>query len=192
MNMLAVLRRHVTALDVCIPSGSTRKEHSVDRWAYLMYLMLRRFTAWSDLSQRSAAVVVAAIGLAALAFITPVAVAAVPATHADLVRFSREAANEPDLGAVEIGSGYIEGGWAVASWRSTDRKRHGQAVFFHACDHWNLAEVRSGAFTKSDLSRLIGVKPQTRQIIVRLAADSIQLQSDHTAYLPASRRTPTC
>jgi hypothetical protein len=124
-------------------------------------------------------------------------VAALPAgvriaTHSELLAFSREAANDSKLGSVEIGGGYVEGSWAVASWRSVDGKRRGQAVFFHLCDHWNLAETRAGVFTKSGLSRLHRVQPLTPKIAAQLEADSIKLQRTHTAYLPPSRRTPTC
>jgi hypothetical protein len=114
------------------------------------------------------------------------------ATHSELLAFSREAANDSQLGSVEIGGGYVEGSWAVASWRSVDGKRRGQALFFHICDHWNLAETREGAFTKSGLSRLHRVQPLPPQIAAQLEADSIELQRIHTAYLPPSHRTPTC
>jgi len=114
------------------------------------------------------------------------------ATHDELLAFSREVANDPRLGSVEIGGGHVEGSWAVASWRSVDGKRRGQAVFFHMCDHWNLAEARAGVFMKSDLLRLHRAEPLTPQIAARLEADSLKLQRIHTAYLPPSHRTPTC
>jgi hypothetical protein len=124
-------------------------------------------------------------------------VAALPAwarkaTHNELLAFSREAANDSKLGSVEIGGGYVEGYWAIASWRSVDRKRRGQAVFFHMCDHWNLAETRVDVFTKSNLSRLHRAQPLTPQIAARLETDSLRLQRIHTAYLPPSHRTRTC
>jgi hypothetical protein len=114
------------------------------------------------------------------------------ATHSELLAFSREAAADSRLGSVEIGGGYVEGSWAVASWRSVDGKRRGQAVFFHMCDHWNLAEARAGVFRKPYLSRLHRVQPLTPQIAALLEADSLKLQRVHTAYLPPSHRTPAC
>jgi hypothetical protein len=114
------------------------------------------------------------------------------ATHNELLAFSAEAANEAQLGSVEIGGGYVEGSWAIASWRSVDGKRRGQAVFYHMCDHWNLAQTKEGTFTKSALSRLHRAQPLTARIAAQLAADSTELQRTHTAYLPPSHRTPTC
>jgi hypothetical protein len=111
------------------------------------------------------------------------------ATHGELLLFSRGAANESQLGRVEIGGGYVEGQWAIASWRSEDRKHAGQAVFFHICDHWNLEDAKKGEFTKSDLSR---VQRLTPQIAARLEADSILLQRAHIPYLPPSRPARTC
>lgn len=128
----------------------------------------------------------------AVLYVAVLPVGARNATHNELLAFSREAANDSRLGSVEIGGGYVEGGWAVASWRSVDGKRRGQAVFFYICDHWNLAETRAGAFTRSDLSRLPRLQPLTPTIAARLEADSINLQRTHTAYLPPSHRTPTC
>lgn len=114
------------------------------------------------------------------------------ATHSELLGFSREAANASQLGSVEIGSGFIEGERAVASWRSPDGKRRGQALFFYACDHWNLAEVRSGVFSESYLLSLPRVQPMTPRMAASLHAHSIALQHTHTGYLPASHRTPSC
>ena len=128
----------------------------------------------------------------ALLYVAALPAGARNATHNELLAFSREAANDSQLGSVEIGGGYVEGYWAIASWRSVDGKRRGQAVFFHVCDHWNLAETREGVFTKSDLSRLHRVQPLTPQIAAQLEVDSIKLQRVHTAYLPLSHRTPTC
>lgn len=135
----------------------------------------------------------AAVGLAiAMLYVAALPVGARNATHNELLAFSREVANDSRLGSVEIGGGYVEGSWAVASWRSADGKRRGQAAFFHRCDHWNLAETRVGAFTKADLLRLDRVQPLNPKIAAQLEADSIELQRAHTAYLPPSRRTPTC
>ena len=149
-------------------------------------------------SERSARVhtawnIASAIVLAiALPYVAAMPAGAREATHSELLAFSREAANDSRLGRVEIGGGYVEGGWAVASWRSADGKRRGQAVFFHLCDHWNLAETKAGAFTRSDLSRLPRLQPLTPTIAAWLEADSINLQRIHTAYLPPAQRTPTC
>ena len=128
----------------------------------------------------------------ALLYVAALPAGARKATHDELLAFSREAANDSQLGSVGIGSGYVEGSWAIASWRSADGKRRGQALFFHICDHWNLAETREGVFTRSDLSRLHRVQPLTPQIAAQLEADSIKLQRIHTAYLRPSHRTPTC
>jgi hypothetical protein len=128
----------------------------------------------------------------ALLYVAALPAGARQATHTELLEFSREAANDSQLGSVEIGGGYVEGSWAVAAWRSADGKRHGQAVFYHLCDHWNLAETRAGVFTKSHLSHLHRVQPLTPQIAAMLEADSIKLQRTHTSYLPPSHRTPTC
>lgn len=135
----------------------------------------------------------AAIALAiAVLYVAALPVGARKATHSELLAFSREVANDSKLGSIEIGGGYVEGSGAVASWRSVDGKRRGQAVFFHLCDHWNLAETRAGVFTKSDFSRLHRVQPLTPQIAAQLEADSIKLQRIRTAYLPPSHRSPTC
>ena len=138
---------------------------------------------------KTASAVVLAI---AVLYVAALPVGARKATHNELLAFSREVANDSQLGSVEIGGGYVEGSWAVASWRSVDGKRRGQAVFFHLCDHWNLAETRAGVFTKSDLSRLHRAQPLTPRIAAQLEADSIKLQRTHSAYLPPSHRTPTC
>jgi hypothetical protein len=143
-----------------------------------------RLSRWS-----AASAIVLAI---ALLYVAALPIGARQATHNELLAFSREVANDSGLGSVEIGGGYVEGSWAAASWRSADGKRRGQALFFHICDHWNLAETRAGAFTKSYLSRLHRAQPLTPQIAAQLGADSIKLQRTHTAYLPPSHRTPTC
>ena len=127
----------------------------------------------------------------AVLYVAALPVGARNATHNELLAFSREVANDSRLGSVEIGGGYVEESWAVASWRSVDGKRRGQALFFHICDHWNLAETKAGAFTKSDLSRLHRAQPLTPKIAAQLEADSIKLQRTRTAYLPP-HRTPTC
>ncbi len=128
----------------------------------------------------------------ALLYVAALPAGARKATHDELLAFSREAANDSRVGSVGIGGGYVEGAWAIASWRSVDGKRRGQALFFHICDHWNLAETREGVFTRSHLSRLDRAQPLTPQIAARLEADSIELQRIHTAYLRPSHRTPTC
>lgn len=134
----------------------------------------------------------AALLVIALMYVAALPAGARRATHDELLAFSREAANDSRLGRVGIGGGYVEESWAIASWRSVDGKRRGQAVFFHMCDHWNLAETREGVFTRSDLSRLHRAQPLTPQIAAQLEADSIKLQRIHTAYLRPSHRSPTC
>jgi hypothetical protein len=159
-------------------SNAYQNDDSVHLWDQ------RRFVAWKIAC--AIALVIAVLYAAALP------VGARNATHDELLAFSREVANDSRLVSVEIGGGYVEESWAVASWRSVDGKRRGQAVFFHLCDHWNLAETKAGVFTRSDLSRLHRVQPLTPKIAALLEADSIKLQRAHTAYLPPSHRTPTC
>lgn len=122
-----------------------------------------------------------------------------PATHRELVAFSRESANDSRLGSVDIGSGFVESdsawSWAIATWRSGDGRRHGQALFFYMCDHWNLTEVTTGVFTKSQLLRVsyeMASMTVSPKLAPKLAADSIELQHTRTAYLPPSRPTATC
>ncbi len=158
--------------------GRFRLMHGSARHSYRVH------TAWKTAS--AVALAIALLCVAALA------ASARQATHNELLAFSREVANGSQLGSVEIGGGYVEDNWAVASRRSVDGKRRGQAVFFHMCDHWNLAEAREGAFTKSDLSRLHRAQPLTPQIAARLETDSLKLQRIRTAYLPPSPRTRTC
>ena len=69
--------------------------------------------------------------------------------------------------AVEAGAAAIEMPWSLADWRSADGAAHGQVLFLHICDQWNVAAISTKAFTKDHLVSA-GVAPA---VAAKLIAD---------------------
>lgn len=89
--------------------------------------------------------------------------------------------------SVEIGAATVDHPWALADWRSTDGKTHGQVLFRYLCDHWNVWSVTS-TLTPAQL----GHHGVPKSIATTMVADLSALEAQHFAYLGPARPGVTC
>lgn len=158
-------------------------------------------TAWEGRGRTTVGIVNAILTGAMIVFVSASPISAAQASIGDRIRMSEEIANYIHgsgrsnafkAGAVELGPATVEGNFALADWRSADRKRHGQVSFFYACDHWNVGKISVGRpFQAKDLvsKDLSNVSLKTA---AKLLADLKQLENQHVAYLKPAHDEGSC
>lgn len=92
-------------------------------------------------------------------------------------------------GGAEIGVAVIDGGWAIADFRSGNRREHGWLLFKNVANCWAVRVQLEGMFFETDDLESSGVP---KDVAAKLIADYNAVKTQPVAFLPPQKPAPGC